>query len=89
MGGRRTKNAFSSPCTKEESLCLRSFLKSLRFYSSGSIDFSSALMLRHLCNSGRTEHVLAIATDFDKSPGLYGMQKDIVRRNAILSVIIL
>lgn len=46
-------------------------------------------MLRHLCNSGRTEHVLAIATDFDKSPGLYGMQKDIVRRNAILSVIIL
>lgn len=68
---------------------MRSFLKSLQFYSPGSIGLSSASVLRHLYNSGRTEHIIAIAIDFDKSPGFYGMQKDIVRRNAILSVIIL
>lgn len=46
-------------------------------------------MLRHLYNSGKTEYIWGTATDFDKSPGLYGMQKDIVRRNAILTMKIL
>lgn len=68
-GGRRTKSPFKKVHTKEEPL-LEVFLKKLWLHRS-----LLAPVLRHLCNSGRTEHICAVAIDFDKSPGLCGMQR--------------
>lgn len=88
VGATKNKITMLISCTKL-SLCAKIFLECLWFYSANSTSPSSAPVLGHFCNAERTQSILDTAVDFDKSPGLHGMQKDIVKRNAVLSGIML